>query len=80
MYVDLKALAWPRDRLVTHGVVNHVSVEGARRDYGVVLSGSLDNLTLVADEEATATLRAERRAARIGAAASNSASNSSASR
>ncbi len=39
----------------------YVSVEGAERDYGVVLSGSLDDLTLAVDEEATARLRAQRR-------------------
>jgi N-methylhydantoinase B len=41
----------------------YVSVEGAARDYGVVLAGSLDDLTLAVDEDATATLRAERRQA-----------------
>ncbi|MHB8671136.1 MAG: hydantoinase B/oxoprolinase family protein [Acidimicrobiales bacterium] len=35
----------------------YVSVEGARRDYGVVLTGSLEDLTLAVDEEATAGLR-----------------------
>jgi N-methylhydantoinase B len=39
----------------------YVSVEGAERDYGVVLSGSLEDLTLTVDEEATARLRAQRR-------------------
>ncbi|MBV8161581.1 MAG: hydantoinase B/oxoprolinase family protein [Acidimicrobiia bacterium] len=39
----------------------YVSVEGAQRDYGVVLTGSLDELTLAIDEEATAELRASRR-------------------
>jgi N-methylhydantoinase B len=39
----------------------YVSEEGARRDYGVVLTGSLSELTLAVDEEATAALRAERR-------------------
>jgi N-methylhydantoinase B len=39
----------------------YVSVEGAERDYGVVLSGSLDDLTLAVDEEATTRLRAQRR-------------------
>jgi N-methylhydantoinase B len=39
----------------------YVSVEGAERDYGVVLTGSLEDLTLAIDEEATAKLRAERR-------------------
>lgn len=40
----------------------YVSVEGAERDYGVVLTGSLDDLTLAVDDEATAALRAARRA------------------
>jgi len=39
----------------------YVSAEGAERDYGVVLTGSLDDLTLAVDEEATARLRASRR-------------------
>jgi N-methylhydantoinase B len=39
----------------------YVSVEGAERDYGVVLSGSLEDLTLEVDEEATAARRAQRR-------------------
>jgi N-methylhydantoinase B len=41
----------------------YVSVEGARRDYGVVLTGSLEDLTLAIDEAATTTLRSEQRAA-----------------
>jgi N-methylhydantoinase B len=40
----------------------YVSVEGARRDYGVVLTGSLEDLTLAVDESATESLRASRRA------------------
>ncbi len=39
----------------------YVSVEGAERDYGVVLTGSLEDLTLEIDEDATAALREERR-------------------
>ncbi|MGH9058142.1 MAG: hydantoinase B/oxoprolinase family protein, partial [Acidimicrobiales bacterium] len=35
----------------------YVSVEGARRDYGVVITGSLEDLTLGVDAEATAELR-----------------------
>lgn len=42
----------------------YVSVTGAQRDYGVVLTGSLEDLTLAIDETATAALRTERRAAR----------------
>lgn len=38
----------------------YVSVEGAARDYGVVLVGSLTDLTLAVDEDATAKLRSER--------------------
>ncbi|MGZ6945734.1 MAG: hydantoinase B/oxoprolinase family protein, partial [Acidimicrobiia bacterium] len=40
----------------------YVSEEGATRDYGVVLTGSLDELTLAVDHEATERLRAQRRA------------------
>jgi N-methylhydantoinase B len=40
----------------------YVSVEGARRDYGVVLTGSLDDLTLEIDLKATDALRRELRA------------------
>ncbi len=39
----------------------YVSVEGAERDYGVVLTGSLEDLTLAVDEEATG--RSSRRSA-----------------
>jgi N-methylhydantoinase B len=39
----------------------YVSVEGALRDYGVVLTGSLADLTLAVDEAATAAERATRR-------------------
>jgi N-methylhydantoinase B len=39
----------------------YVSVEGARRDYGVVLTGSLEDLTLAIDEQATTKLRDQRR-------------------
>lgn len=36
----------------------YVSVEGARRDYGVVITGSLDDMTLALDPAATDALRA----------------------
>src|SRR5262249_39348130 len=39
----------------------YVSVEGARDDYGVVLTGSLEDLTLAIDEAATTSLRESRR-------------------
>jgi len=42
----------------------YVSVDGAARDYGVVLTGSLDDLTLAIDVDATEHLRAEQRAQR----------------
>jgi N-methylhydantoinase B len=41
----------------------YVSVEGARRDYGVVLTGSLAELTLAVDDDATKELRGQLRAA-----------------
>ncbi len=44
----------------------YVSVEGAERDYGVVLTGSLEELTLAIDEQATEKLRERRRAASVG--------------
>jgi N-methylhydantoinase B len=42
----------------------YVSLEAAARDYSVVLTGSLDDLTLAVDEEATKALRAEHRLSR----------------
>jgi N-methylhydantoinase B len=39
----------------------YVSVEGASREYGVVLTGSLEDLTLAVDETATTARRASRR-------------------
>jgi N-methylhydantoinase B len=39
----------------------YVSVEGARRDYGVVITGSLEHMTLDVDLEATALERKGRR-------------------
>jgi N-methylhydantoinase B len=42
----------------------YVSVEGAERDYGVVLNGSLDDLTLEVDQAATDACRSARRAGR----------------
>ncbi len=37
----------------------YVSIEGARVDYGVVVTGSLEGLDLSIDEAATTALRAE---------------------
>ena len=55
-----------RDPLTTLDDVldEYVSIEGARRDYGVVLTGSLEELTLAVDHEATKNLRASYRAQR----------------
>jgi N-methylhydantoinase B len=39
----------------------YVSVAAAEREYGVVLTGSLEDLTLAVDHEATEQLRASRR-------------------
>ncbi len=39
----------------------YVSIEGARRDYGVVITGSLEDMTLALDDDATAAERASRR-------------------
>jgi N-methylhydantoinase B len=54
----------PPARVLDDVLDEYVSVEGARRDYGVVLTGALEDLTLAVDEEATRRLRTERRAAR----------------
>ena len=40
----------------------YVSVDAARDDYGVVITGSLEAMTLALDRRATDALRAERRA------------------
>ena len=45
----------------------YVSIDAARRDYGVVLSGTLDAPDLAIDRPATDALRAERRAQRDSA-------------
>ncbi|MGH7790242.1 MAG: hydantoinase B/oxoprolinase family protein [Candidatus Binatia bacterium] len=47
----------------------YVSIEGARRDYGVVLTGTLERLDLAVDAAATFALRAAMRAARPAPAA-----------
>jgi N-methylhydantoinase B len=39
----------------------YVSVEAAKRDYGVIITGSLEDMTLALDEEATAKERASRK-------------------
>jgi N-methylhydantoinase B len=42
----------------------YVSIEGAARDYGVVITGSPDAMDLAVDDAATEARRAEQRAAR----------------
>jgi N-methylhydantoinase B len=37
----------------------YVSIEGARRDYGVVITGTLEDMDLAIDDDATAQLRVE---------------------
>jgi N-methylhydantoinase B len=54
----------PAEAVLDDVLDEYVSVEGAERDYGVVLTGSLEELTLEIDEAATATRRADIRAAR----------------
>ncbi|HEY8517277.1 MAG TPA: hydantoinase B/oxoprolinase family protein [Candidatus Binatia bacterium] len=54
----------PPEKVLEDVLDEYVSVEGARRDYGVVLTGSLEDLTLAVDHEATEKLRAKMRAAR----------------
>ncbi len=54
----------PAERVLGDVLDEYVSIESARRDYGVVLTGDLWELTLAVDAEATARLRAEMRAAR----------------
>jgi N-methylhydantoinase B len=46
----------------------YVSVEAAQHEYGVVLTGELDDLSLVVDADATTRLRAEMRAERSSSA------------
>jgi len=58
------ALARPAAKVLDDVLDEYVSVEAARRDYGVALTGSLEDLTLAVDVAATERLRAEMRAAR----------------
>jgi N-methylhydantoinase B len=51
----------PADRVFEDVLDEYVSVEGARRDYGVVLTGSVEEWTLQIDRGATERLRAKRR-------------------
>jgi N-methylhydantoinase B len=56
-------LVRPAEKVLEDVLDEYVSVDAARREYGVVLTGSLEDLTLRIDYDATARLRAERRAA-----------------
>jgi len=54
----------PAEKVLDDVLDEYVSVESARRDYGVVLTGSLDDLSLAVDARATASLREKLRAQR----------------
>jgi N-methylhydantoinase B len=54
----------PPDTVLSDVLDEYVSVEAARREYGVVLTGDLWALTLAIDHAATDALRAEMRSAR----------------
>jgi N-methylhydantoinase B len=51
-------------RLLSDVLDEYVSIEGARRDYGVVLQGAMEDDNLTVDEAATKALRAEMRTKR----------------
>ncbi|HZR83777.1 MAG TPA: hydantoinase B/oxoprolinase family protein [Candidatus Binatia bacterium] len=53
----------PAEKVLEDVLDEYVSVEAARREYAVVLTGSLEDWTLAIDHAATEALRAERRAA-----------------
>jgi N-methylhydantoinase B len=57
------ALAREPDAVLDDVWDEYVSIEGAARDYGVVITGSLDDCTLALDLEATKKLRDSMRAA-----------------
>jgi len=57
------ALERPAEKVLDDVLDEYVSVEGARRDYGVVLTGTLEALDLAIDHAATTALRAARRTA-----------------
>jgi N-methylhydantoinase B len=49
----------PPEKVLEDVLDEYVTIEGARREYGVVLTGSLEDLTLVVDRAATERVRAE---------------------
>ena len=61
-------LVRPAEAVLDDVLDEYVSVEGAHRGYGVVLTGSLEELTLEVDQAGTEARRAEMRAARTGPA------------
>lgn len=52
-------LARPAEKVLDDVLDEYVSVEAARREYGVVLTGSLDDFSLAIDAKATQALRAK---------------------
>ncbi|HEV7735099.1 MAG TPA: hydantoinase B/oxoprolinase family protein [Candidatus Binatia bacterium] len=54
----------PAEKVLDDVLDEYVSIAAAEREYGVVLTGALDDLTLAIDRDATTRLRAERRASR----------------
>ena len=54
-------LVRPADRVFEDVLDEYVSIEGARREYGVVLTGSVEEWTLAIDRAETDRLRAEMR-------------------
>lgn len=57
-------LVRPAEKVLDDVLDEYVSVASARNDYGVVLTGSLEDLTLAIDAKATAALREKMRAQR----------------
>lgn len=54
----------PAEKVLEDVLDEYVSIAAAEREYGVVLTGALEDLTIAIDHDATARLRAGRRAAR----------------
>jgi len=59
----------PPDKVLEDVLDEYVSVEAARRDYGVVLTGTLEALDLAIDRAATDALRAQMRSRRAASGA-----------
>jgi N-methylhydantoinase B len=54
----------PAEKVLDDVLDEYVSIAAAEREYGVVLKGSLEDLTIAIDYDATARVRGERRARR----------------